>query len=261
MSTYVIGDVQGCYDALMKLIKIIRFDATTDRLIFCGDLVNRGGRSLDTLRWIYAHQRSCQTVLGNHDLSLMGRYHKNPDSVSNKEFKAIFKAPDVRLLMDWLMCCPLYLDLGKQVVIHAGLYPGWSLEKFTSLADETHAAMNRDPKAFFNAMYGNKPNQWDESLDDPLKHRFVINTSTRMRFLKPDLSLNFTENKRQPKDKALKPWFAFESISTVPKHLIFGHWSALGLYRNERVTCLDSGKVWGGQLTAMRLDDGQLFSV
>ena len=261
MSTYVIGDVQGCYEALMKLVKIIRFDPARDRLVFCGDLVNRGGRSLDTLRWIYAHQRSCQTVLGNHDLSLMGRYHKNPQTVSNKEFKAIFKAPDVSLLMAWLMRCPLYLDLGEQVVIHAGLYPGWSLDQFKALADEAHAAMNQNPKAFFNAMYGNKPNRWDDSLDVQLRHRFIINASTRMRFVKPDLSLNFTENKREPRNQALKPWFSFDSVAQSPQHIIFGHWSALGLYRDEQVTCLDSGKVWGGQLTALRLEDQQLFAV
>ncbi|MFC3195650.1 symmetrical bis(5'-nucleosyl)-tetraphosphatase [Marinicella sediminis] len=261
MATYVIGDVQGCFDALMKLIRKIGFDQQSDRLVFCGDLVNRGGRSLDTLRWIYAHQRCCQTVLGNHDLSLLGRFYKNPGSVSNKEFKAIFRAPDVSLLMAWLMQCPLYLDLGEQVVIHAGLYPGWDLTAFKKLADDTHVEMNRHPTAFFNAMYGNNPKSWDPEVDEPLRHRFVINATTRMRFVKTDLSLNFTENKKQPKSASLKPWFTFPVIQSLPQHIIFGHWSALGLYQDQHVTCLDSGKVWGGQLTAMRLEDRQLFSV
>lgn len=261
MSTYVIGDVQGCFDPLMKLVKAIDFNPQSDRLLFCGDLVNRGGQSLDVLRWIYAHQNSCDSVLGNHDLSLLSKYFAEKNQWKNKEFETIFSASDSSLLIDWLLNRPLYLDLKEYIIIHAGLYPKWSIKKFKKMADATTELLKREPDVFFSTMFGNQPKLWNDDLQGEDRHRFVINAATRMRFIKKNGTLNFSENRKIPQNKSLIPWFEHKSIKKIKQRIIFGHWSALGLYSDNFVTCLDTGKVWGGSLTAMRLDDFQLFSV
>ncbi len=261
MATYAIGDVQGCFEPLMRLLKVIDFKPHKDRLLFCGDLVNRGGRSLDVLRWVYAHQQLCDTVLGNHDLSMLSKYYSDQDVVDNSEFAQVFAASDAPLLMAWLLNRPLYLQHKKDLIIHAGLHPVWSVKQFKLLADETRSALLADPQLFFKTMYGNTPKKWSTELDDAAKYRFVINASTRMRFIRKDGALNFSENGRLTQVKNLNPWFTYKPISKLKKHIIFGHWSALGLYQDKHVTGLDTGKVWGGQLTAMRLKDRQLFSV
>ncbi|TDR18296.1 symmetrical bis(5'-nucleosyl)-tetraphosphatase [Marinicella litoralis] len=261
MATYVIGDVQGCFDPLMQLTKLINYDPKVDRLIFCGDLVNRGGKSLDVLRWVYAHQNSCDTVLGNHDLSLLSKYFSDKKIGTNKEFNAVFLASDVSLLIGWLLQRPFYIETNDYFINHAGLYPLWTLSQFKALAANTQQELVSNTSSFLAAMYGNKPSKWIDSLDMNSTHRFFINACTRMRFVKTDGRLNFSENKKISTMKSLKPWFQFESISNTEKHLVFGHWSALGFYQDNNVTCLDTGKVWGGQLTALRLDDKKLFSV
>ncbi|MCX7554162.1 symmetrical bis(5'-nucleosyl)-tetraphosphatase [Marinicella sp. S1101] len=261
MATYVIGDVQGCFSALMKLLKAIDFMPTKDRLIFCGDLVNRGGQSLDVLRWVYAHQKCCDSVLGNHDLSLLSKYYLKKFRTKNTEFKEIFNASDAALLMDWLLHRPLYIEQQDVMVIHAGLYPGWGIKQFKKLATKTRTKMLSDPAVFFKTMYGNTPKQWSEDLAGHLKHRFVINASTRMRFVKKDGALNFSQNGRISAMKNLKPWFSYFADKTLDQHIIFGHWSALGFYQDRNVTCLDTGKVWGGQLTTLQLENQSVFSI
>lgn len=261
MSTYVIGDVQGCFEPLMKLLENIRFSPADDRLIFCGDLVNRGGRSLDVLRWVYAHQSCCDSVLGNHDLSLLHKYFSKNKFGTNKEFNEVFKAAEAPLLISWLLSRPLYIELEQHVVVHAGIYPLWGFKKFKKLADKTLLALQQTPETFFARMYGNHPKKWSADLNTEDKLRFVINATTRMRFIKPNGTLNFTENRKIPKVKTLVPWFTVGKTHKLKKHLIFGHWSALGYYHDAQVTCLDSGKVWGGQLTALRLEDDAIFNV
>jgi bis(5'-nucleosyl)-tetraphosphatase (symmetrical) len=261
MATYAIGDVQGCFEPLMALLEAIQFDSKKDRIIFCGDLVNRGGRSLDVLRWAYAHQHCCDTVLGNHDLSLLNKYFNKRKMGANKEFNAIFKSSDSRLLLDWLLNRPLYIEREKEIIVHAGIYPFWDFDTFKALVDETRINMLNQPKQFFSTMYGNTPKKWSSELADADRFRFVINACTRMRFIKKNGSLNFTENRKIPKVKTLIPWFTLPELKNIEKHIIFGHWSALGYYHDEQVTCLDSGKVWGGQLTALRLEDHSIFSI
>ncbi len=261
MATYAIGDVQGCFEPLMQLIKVIDFDPTKDQLIFCGDIVNRGGRSLDVLRWIYAHQHCCDSVLGNHDLSMLSKYYKPVKNTNNPEFKQIFEAADASILMDWVLNRPLYIKHKNNIIIHAGLYPGWTVKKLKKLAQKTQKALLKNPNKFFKNMYGNTPKKWSEALDKKAKSRFVINACTRMRFIKADGTLNFSEKGRLTHNKNLKPWFTYSPIKTLKKHIIFGHWSTLGLYQDQNVTGLDTGKVWGGQLTAMRLEDGAVFNV
>ena len=261
MSDYFIGDVQGCFTPLMDLLEVIAFNPDHDRLIFCGDLVNRGGRSLDVLRWVYANQRSCDTVLGNHDLSLLSKVQAGNKKISNKEFKAIAMAPDANLLLSWLLKRPLFIERGDYLVIHAGLYPMWGIKKFKRLATATWEAMQENPVDFFAQMYGNRPNKWSADLTETEQRRFVINACTRMRFVKANGALNFSQNGPASKIKNLMPWFDVQRSKPLTKHVVFGHWSALGLHQGQQVTCLDTGKVWGGQLTAMRADDGQIFNV
>lgn len=261
MSTYVIGDVQGCFDALQDLLDLIEFKSSSDQLIFCGDLVNRGGQSLDVLRWVYANQFSCKTVLGNHDLSLLSKYFLQKFRTKNLEFKIIFDAPDVPNIMNWLLKQPLYEQTHNHLIIHAGLYPKWTIKQFKQLADECHRAMIENPMSFFKKMYGNTPKKWSTDLPIELQHRFVINASTRMRFVKSDGALNFSQNRRQTNIKGLKPWFEYKPVKKLKKHIVFGHWSALGFYQGTQVTCIDSGKVWGGQLTALRLEDNKFFQI
>ena len=261
MSTYVIGDVQGCFEPLMNLLNVIKFNSNQDHLFFCGDLVNRGGRSLDVLRWVYAHQYCCNSVLGNHDLSLLNKYYSKKKLGANKEFNTIFKASDSTLLMKWLLERPLFIELTNILVVHAGIYPFWNLETFKKLANTTEVFMQQNPQQFFSTMYGNTPKKWSNDLAQEDRLRFVINACTRMRFVKKNGSLNFTENRRIPKIKTLYPWFAFPSVNSLNKHIVFGHWSALGYYQDQNVTCLDSGRVWGGQLTALRVEDYATFSV
>ncbi len=261
MATYVIGDVQGCFKPLMQLLKVITFKPHQDRLVFCGDLVNRGGYSLDVLRWVYAHQHCCDSVLGNHDLSMLSKYYDDASNVSNSEFRAVFEAPDTQLMINWLLHRPLYIECGNKLITHAGLYPWWTVKQFKKLAQKTQQALLDDPQHFFSFMYGNSPKKWSKKLGDEAQARFVINATTRMRFVKVDGSLNFSENRKFTQVKNLLPWFQYDSITELDTHVIFGHWSALGLYQDDHVTCLDTGKVWGGQLTALRIEDQQLFSV
>ncbi len=261
MTTYVIGDVQGCFEPLMNLLDVIKFDTRKDRIIFCGDLVNRGGRSLDVLRWVYAHQFCCDSVLGNHDLSLLSKYYSKKRIGGNKEFNAIFKAADSTLLLSWLLKRPLYIELPDCLVVHAGIYPFWSMDTFKELSAQSQTLMRNKPKAFFSTMYGNTPKKWSTDLPSKAQHRFVINACTRMRFVKKNGSMNFTENRKIPKIKTLHPWFSLPGTKELEKHIVFGHWSALGYYHDDFVTCLDSGKVWGGQLSALNLETRLITAV
>ncbi len=261
MADYVIGDVQGCYDALMALRKKIDFNPDCDRLYFLGDLVNRGGQSLAVLRWIYARQANCQTVLGNHDLSLLYRYFFPKKRAKNPEFKAIFAATDCRLLMDWLLQCPLHIDLSKGLLSHAGIYPFWDMNTFKENTDWAVEKLQTKPEKVLKHMYGDKPDCWQEDLKSTERWRFIINSCTRMRFVDSAGRLDLNEKMATTDKKELKPWFEYLDQSQLTKPLYFGHWSTLGFYQYGKINALDSGCVWGGALTAIRLDDGAVFQV
>ncbi|WP_154221898.1 symmetrical bis(5'-nucleosyl)-tetraphosphatase [Marinicella rhabdoformis] len=262
MAHYIIGDVQGCFDAFKGLLKAIDFNEAQDRITFCGDLVNRGGQSLKMLRWVYAHQHCCDSVLGNHDLSLLARYHCPEKRGNNKEFEKIFKAKDCQVLMDWLIQRPLLFEYETCWVVHAGFYPSWNPQKWHKHANRVSKSMQKDPQLFFKNMFGNYPLRWSEVTDKVEKVRFIVNAMTRMRFLKSSGSgLNLDESGTLRQNTKLMPWFRHPRIAKVGKKIVFGHWSALGLYQDNHVICLDTGKVWGGLLTALRLDDGILFQV
>jgi bis(5'-nucleosyl)-tetraphosphatase (symmetrical) len=266
MANYVIGDVQGCLDSLQKLLKEIKFDAQADVLWFAGDLVNRGPRSLDTLRFIKNLGDGAYTVLGNHDLHLLALWCNSGRTHEADTIAEIVNAPDGEELVDWLRTQPLALLLPEPknaLLTHAGILAEWSFQQALELSAEVqHTLSGDDWKAFMAELYGNKPNRWDNTLVGFDRLRFVVNVFTRMRMVRDDGKIDF-KYKLEPADAPpdLKPWF------DAPRHfanegpIIFGHWSTLGMLRNKAGYCLDTGCVWGGKLTALRLEDEKVFQV
>ncbi len=269
MSTYIIGDVQGCFDALMALLIKVKFDESKDKLIFCGDLVNRGGQSLATLRWIYANQKICQVTLGNHDLSLLAQFYLyRLRKTRNSEFQEIFQAPDCANLMNWLrnQSVLIHDKRIKKIIVHAGIYPLWSLKRAKKEAKFVESFLQNHPVKFFKNMYGAHPNHWNKSLSGTDRARFAVNSLTRMRFLFKNNGLNFKAKGEIESFPKLIPWFRFKPYKKKKYTIIFGHWSALGLMQENNVICLDTGKVWGGKLTALKISDNledkqQIFQV
>jgi len=256
MATFVIGDVQGCFDALKKLLKKIHFNSNKDTLIFCGDLVNRGGQSLKVLRWVYQHQKVCQVVLGNHDLSLLAQYYvPKIRKKSNLEFKTIFNAKDGIKLLKWLQSQPLLIHNKKynRVIVHAGIHPLWTLKRAKKEALRVEKKLQKKPLKLFKNMYGIKPNHWSNGLSGMDRTRFVINSFTRMRFLYRNGGLNFKATGEITSFPKLIPWFNYKKRVRIKPQVIFGHWSALGLNQENNTVCIDTGKVWGGKLTAYKL--------
>lgn len=256
MATYAIGDVQGCYDALAQLLDAVSFDPAQDHVIFCGDLVNRGGQSLQTLRLIRSLGSRATSVLGNHDLAYLAQWFRKPGNRrANPEMRTVFKAPDAPDLMDWLHARPFMVETEGFCVVHAGVHPRWTLETARSLhAELLERRSVSPPEQFYRQIMGYKPRRWRSSLRGWDRFRLIVNAFTRIRFVDDEMRLDF-EEKGSPGSapKRLKPWF-----DVMPEHdrmLIFGHWSTLGLRHTPRFVSLDTGCVWGGRLTAVRLDE------
>ncbi|WP_410499336.1 symmetrical bis(5'-nucleosyl)-tetraphosphatase [Chitinibacter sp. S2-10] len=261
MARYVIGDVQGCFTEFEQLLSKMQFDPVTDQLFFVGDLVNRGPSSLAMLRWCYQNRRIAQTVLGNHDLFLLACWLGFAKPKAGDTLDEVLIATDAELLLEWLITQPLIIDCSSHVITHAGIYPGWALEKAKKLAEKARLKYSgTDRKNWFGNMFGNKPAYWDAGHSEIEKFRFTINAFTRMRFCDGKV-LDFKykgELDRAP--VGLSPWFE-SPRNRFEKPLIFGHWSALGLKVAEQYIALDSGCIWGGELTGLCLDDGRLFQV
>jgi bis(5'-nucleosyl)-tetraphosphatase (symmetrical) len=266
MATYAIGDIQGCFDELQQLLELIQFNPKNDRLWFAGDLVNRGPKSLETLRFVKGLGDAAITVLGNHDLHLIALWkNRHRHTKGNRALAAIFKARDGDELLDWLRRQPL-MHYDKQfdiAMVHAGLPPQWSVEKALGRAAEVEKVL-RGPKLreFLGHMYGNKPNRWSKKLGGWDRLRFIVNCFTRMRYCTPKGGLDFvSKGKPDFKEKNSLPWFTVPKRKSREQTIIFGHWSTLGLYQENNVHAIDTGCLWGGSLTALRLDDMQLFSL
>lgn len=261
MTTYAIGDIQGCFEPLQQLLDRIHFDPLNDHLWFCGDLVNRGPHSLATLRFIQSLGDRAKCVLGNHDLHLLALWHGNPKAKKHHTLNDILEAPDGQELIDWLRHQPLIHSdeaLGFHM-IHAGLPPQWSITQAKSAAQEVESVLRSDQYPNFLAeMYGNLPNQWDENLSGIDRLRFITNCFTRLRYCDTKGILNFKE-KGQPGTQAanLLPWYLHPDRQTSSENIVFGHWSTIGFQRNDRSWALDSGCLWGGKLTALCLDNPQ----
>ncbi len=259
MAIYAIGDVQGCYDELRDLLDALTFNPKKDRLWLVGDLVNRGPKSLETLRYVKSLGDTAITVLGNHDLHLLAQAFVPGTKPVEKSLRKVLKADDADELLDWLRHRPLlhYEAELNTVMVHAGIYPGWSLKKARKLAAEVEAAL-RGEKAgkFLQRMYGNKPDNWSGDMTGHSRLRFIVNSFTRMRFCRQDRSLDFNA-KLGPHDhgEELVPWYAIPNRKAGATRIVFGHWSTLGYHEDHNVLALDTGCVWGGRLTAAQLDD------
>ena len=260
MATYAIGDVQGCYPELQRLLDKLRFDPAADKLWFCGDLVNRGGESLATLRLIHGLREHCVVTLGNHDLSLLAIALRKPDAQAkvNPEPREVLFADDAPILFEWLRSQKL-LHHDEQLgwtMIHAGLAPAWTLRQAQKAAQEVERELSspRYPRILKN-LFGNRPAGWSHRLQGLDRQRATINLLTRMRYCDVNGRIDF-EAKDIPGTQrpGLYPWFEVPGMRRRETRIVCGHWSALGRFAGLGVYAIDTGCVWGGQLTALRLD-------
>ena len=264
MATYAIGDIQGCYDALMRVLDKASFD-DNDTLWVAGDLVNRGKQSLATLRFLQTLDQRAKIVLGNHDLHLLAVAYGVRKAGRSDTLDEILQAPDRDQLLDWLRHQPLLhydTDLGY-LMVHAGIPPQWSLKQAQSLANEVESALRSTQiTSFLQQMYGDQPERWDNELESWLRLRVITNYLTRMRLCDAKGTLNLTHKTGITESPAgFKPWFAHQHRKTRDQRILFGHWAALeGESNEDRVYALDTGCVWGGRLTMMRLEDQRIFS-
>jgi bis(5'-nucleosyl)-tetraphosphatase (symmetrical) len=259
MATYAIGDVQGCFDELLALLGRIGFNAAHDRLWFVGDLVNRGPKSLQVLRFVRELGDRAVAVLGNHDLHLITQYEGFERKRKDDTFDDVLGAPDAKELVDWLRARPMMHVEGGWAMVHAGLLPGWTISKAFSLGKEAQAALAADKyREFLAHMYGSKPERWDDALAGWDRLRVIVNAMTRMRFCRADGTMEFhATGKDAP--AGFSAWHA--ARNGVEERIVFGHWSTAGLQLNARVAGLDTGCVWGGALSALRLEDRWLVQV
>lgn len=258
MATYAIGDVQGCFEELTALLSKIRF-GRSDRLWFVGDLVNRGPKSLDVLRFARDLGDRAVTVLGNHDLHLIAQHEGVERARADDTFADVLAAPDRAELVDWLRRRPLMHVEGAWALVHAGLLPQWSVAKAVALAAEVQAALAApDYRQFLERMYGSKPDEWRDDLRGWDRLRIIVNAMTRMRFCTPAGRMDFRAKGTQAPAGYL-PWY--ETRRQEQCLIAVGHWSALGLKLTPQVALLDSGCVWGGALSALRLEDRAVTQV
>lgn len=265
MALYAIGDVQGCREALEDLLDLIRFNPARDRLWLAGDLVARGPDSLGVLRLVKSLGTAAETVLGNHDLHLLAAHYGYAKPKARDLTQPVFTAPDRAELMDWLRRRPLLLeDEGFDCVLtHAGIPPGWSQKKTRKLAREVEAALQGpDIESFLGDMYGNEPAQWSDGLEGTTRLRVITNFLTRMRLVSVDGTMDFAYKEDLTAiPEGLHPWFSLPNPALDTHRVLFGHWAALnGITGSKRFVGLDTGCVWGGHLSAYRVDDGKTFA-
>jgi bis(5'-nucleosyl)-tetraphosphatase (symmetrical) len=259
MAVYAIGDLQGCYDPFRTLLDELKFDPAKDTLWLCGDLVNRGPKSLKTLRFVISLGDAAISVLGNHDLHLLALARGAIDySPRFESLKKLLDAPDLDEMVSWLRSRPLahYDKSLGSMLVHAGTHPNWSVKQTLARAAEVETELTgKNDKKLLRRMYGNTPTKWSGDLSGYQRLRFIINCLTRMRMLSSDCKLNFTHSGTPWSTRRnLLPWFQFENPKWAGTRIVFGHWSALGLIVLPEIISLDTGCVWGRQLTAVRLD-------
>ena len=256
MATYVIGDLQGCYDEFRALLDKLQFDPDQDQLWLCGDLVNRGPKSLDCLRFVRTIEHSVISVLGNHDLHLLA-VSENAGSSRDAGLQTLLDAPDANELIDWLRHRPLlhYDNELDYCLVHAGIYPRWTLSEARQYASELETVLRSDQyHDFFKHMYGDQPALWSEQLEGWDRLRFICNAFTRMRFCRSDGSLELSvKGSPDSPPPGCSPWFRFPQRTAIETTIFFGHWSTLGLRVESNIHALDTGCVWGGQLIAYEI--------
>lgn len=263
MATYAIGDVQGCMRELEALLAACAFDAALDRLWFVGDLVNRGPDSAEVLRFVKGLGDRATVVLGNHDLHLLCVSEGLARPRDDDTLECVLEAPDRGELLAWLRTRPLLHVERDAILVHAGLLPQWDIEKALALAAEVEAEL-RGPRyrGFLANLYGSMPNAWKDELSGADRTRVIVNAMTRMRFCTDDGVMEFHAKggpDAAPAD--CRAWFDIPGRKSTTHTLVCGHWSALGLRLEPRLLALDTGCVWGGSLSAVRLDDRSLYQM
>ena len=281
MARYAIGDVQGCYEELRELVDALHFTPDRDQLWFVGDLVNRGPKSLEVLRWVQSLGDAAVCVLGNHDLHLLAlSLGASRTRTAGDTLDAILEAPDRRSLLAWLQARPLLhcsphagrapAEGRPTLLVHAGILPLWSTEEALRLAGEVEQVLRTDPEYLFRNLYGNEPSQWSARLEGADRLRFTINVLTRMRFCTADGRIDLKMKgppaspgatappgaTASPGDQGSpwRPWFDVPPATPRCERIVCGHWSALGLLLRRDVASLDTGCIWGQTLTAIDLD-------
>jgi bis(5'-nucleosyl)-tetraphosphatase (symmetrical) len=263
MATYLIGDVQGCFDALQALLHHISFDPRKDRLGFVGDLVNRGDKSLETLAFI-SHVNDPLIVLGNHDLHLMALYFLGESKFHkiSHTLQDVLASSHCKKYIDFLLSKPFVHQDAAFAMVHAGIPPQWSIDVAKKHSDDVSSLLQKTPEAFFMHIYGDAPLLWCDDLQGWERARYIVNAFTRMRFCDQKGVLDLQNKKDVSDDAHYQPWFSWRAYSNDAKDIYFGHWASLeGRCHQPHVFALDTGCAWGGRLTAMRVEDHQLFSV
>lgn len=263
MATYAIGDLQGCYRHFIQLLELIGFNPVRDRLWLVGDIVNRGPDSLLTLRALMELGDAAVTVLGNHDLHLLMIAADSARQQQGDTLQPVLDAPDRKPLLDWLRQQRLFHHEGEYALVHAGLLPAWNISQASEMAHEVEAIIRSDHfPAFSRRMYGNDPDRWHDSLRGEDRWRLIINAMTRLRVCSSAGKMNFTY-KGHPSTipEGMLPWFDIPGRASRDTIIVFGHWSALGLQLRHNLIALDTGCVWGGYLTSVRLEDQKVFQV
>lgn len=255
MSVYLMGDVQGCDAPLAALLERIAFSASRDTLVLLGDLVNRGPDSAGVLRRVMRMGGAARVLLGNHDLSLLALAQGARPPHANDSLAAVLDAPDRDAMLDWLRHGRMALHDWGLLMVHGGVLPAWNVQKTLELAAEVEAALRGpDRLAFLRALYGNQPDRWDDALQGADRLRVIVNALTRIRFCTPDGRMDMKAS--GPPEKAppgFMPWYDVPGRKTADTPVAFGHWSALGYLKRDDVIALDTGCVWGRQLSALRL--------
>ena len=264
MATYAIGDVQGCYDPLRRLLDYISFDPAADRLWFVGDLVNRGPASLDVLRLVKGFGAAATVVLGNHDLHLAMLADGYGKANREDTLDDVLGATDRDELLAWLRAQPLVHVEGDWAMVHAGLLPSWTVAQAKALSDEASAAlMATDYRKFLAHMWGSEPSAWRDDLTGWDRLRVVVNAMTRMRYVTSSGAMEFrAAGSKAPPDRGppgCVPWFDAPGRASADHSIVCGHWSALGFHHEPNLLALDTGCLWGGCLTAVRLEDRRVF--
>lgn len=264
MATYAIGDLQGCFVELQDLLRHVGFNPKQDRLWLVGDLVNRGPQSLEVLRFVKGLGERATVVLGNHDLHLIMRAEGYGRESKDDTLAPILNAPDRDDLLVWLRGRPLFHVEGEYAMAHAGLLPQWSVAQAAELAEEVSVALSKKKKYtdLLQNMWGSKPDSWRDDLEGWDRLRVIVNAMTRMRFCTSKGVMEFhAKGKPDNAPDGYVPWFAVPERASRTHTLVCGHWSALGLRMEDKLLALDTGCLWGGKLTAVRLEDRKVFQV
>jgi bis(5'-nucleosyl)-tetraphosphatase (symmetrical) len=266
VATYAIGDLQGCFNPLRRLLDYLDFSPDKDRLWFVGDLVNRGPQSLEVLRFVKGLGNAAVTVLGNHDLHLVMQAAGFGKASKEDTLEPILAASDRNELIDWLRSLPLFHVEGEWAMVHAGLLPSWDVAKAQALSDEVSSALTApDYVDFLANMWGSEPDAWRDDLAGWDRLRVVVNAMTRMRFVTPEGRMEFrAPGAKGPPERGpagCVPWFDAPNRKSADHAILCGHWSALGFRQTDKLLALDTGCLWGGSLTAVRLEDRRVFQM